>query len=89
MSNLLTKQCVKWTALAKEKKFVDAESDFSKYKELIQMMYVEANPIPLKWMLYKANLIASPELRLPLSTLDTKFHSEILLELEKLQIIKK
>ncbi len=89
MSNLLTEQTARWTKQVLSGEVQQAKDDFKKYSPLIQMMYCEANPIAIKWMLYKADLIASPELRLPLSTLDTKFHSEILQELEKLQIIKK
>jgi 4-hydroxy-tetrahydrodipicolinate synthase len=38
-------------------------------------MYVEANPIPVKWMLYRKGLIKSPEMRLPLMALDSSFHA--------------
>jgi 4-hydroxy-tetrahydrodipicolinate synthase len=77
MSNLITAACAKWTQLAQQNKYAEAEADFAKYKELIQLMYVEANPIPIKWMLYKAGLFRSPELRLPLVTLDEKYYSGI------------
>lgn len=77
MSNLLAAPCAKWTKMAKENKFAVAEIDFLKYKELIELMYVEANPIPLKWMLHRAGLFRSPEARLPLVTLDEKHYSNI------------
>ena len=47
-------------------------------------MYCEANPIPVKWMLYKKGIIKSPEMRLPLVTLDNKFHAEITAEMPSL-----
>jgi 4-hydroxy-tetrahydrodipicolinate synthase len=77
MSNLITKQCVEWTHLAMNGRLSEAQTDFAKYKKLIDAMYVEANPIPLKWMLSKKNIIASAEARLPLCELDIKFHAEI------------
>lgn len=87
MSNLLTKACAHWTALAKENKHSEAEADFIKYKELIQSMYVEANPIPLKWMLFKAGLFRSPEARLPLVALDEKYYSSIEKQMRLLEIL--
>ena len=77
MSNAVTEACTKWAKLAAENKWAEAEADFAKYKKLIRLMYAEANPIPLKWMLFKMGLFASPEMRLPLVGLDEKFHSEI------------
>ncbi len=37
--------------------------------ELHSEMFVEANPIPIKWALYNNGIISSPHLRLPLTTL--------------------
>lgn len=87
MSNVITSVCVNWTTLAHEKKWLESEKDFTKYKELISLMYVEANPIPLKWMLYKMGLFKTPEMRLPLVMLDKKYHESITLELKKLELI--
>lgn len=87
MSNAITAACAKWTSLSYEKKWAEAEADFAKYKNLIRLMYVEANPIPLKWMLFKMGLFESSEMRLPLVSLDEKFHLEIANELKKLEVI--
>ncbi len=87
MSNIIPAQAAKWTKLAAEGKFQEAESDFSKYKEFLQQMYFEANPIPLKWMLYKAGLIRSPEMRLPLVTLDEKFYAPIEKQMQTLGLL--
>ena len=40
----------------------------SPYREIINSLYVETNPIPIKWVLYRLGLIRSPECRLPLPT---------------------
>ena len=37
--------------------------------ELHSEMFVEANPIPIKWALYNNGIISTPNLRLPLTTL--------------------
>ena len=42
---------------------------------LNQMLFIESNPIPVKWMLNRIGRITDG-IRLPLSHLDTKFHSE-------------
>ncbi len=77
MSNLLPAQCVQWAHQIQTGEFAQAARSFEKYKNLIDAMYVEANPIPLKWMLYKQGLIQSAELRLPLCALDEKFYPKI------------
>lgn len=86
MSNAITHACVRWTALILENKWAEVEADFAKYKNLISLMYVEPNPIPLKWMLYKMGLFSSPEMRLPLIALDKKYFDEVTTELKKLEI---
>lgn len=87
MSNLITKECTRWTDLMMTGKVSEAEADFKKYLKLIGLMYCEANPIPLKWMLYKKGIIKSPEMRLPLVALDEKFHQDITTEMQNLGLL--
>lgn len=87
MSNLIPAQSARWTKLAAENKYSEAESDFAKYQELLQLMYCEANPIPLKWMLYKAGIIRSAEMRLPLVQLDEKFYAPIEKQMKNLGML--
>lgn len=87
MSNAITAECLKWTDLGSNQKWAEAEADFIKYKNFIRLMYVEANPIPLKWMLFKMGLFSSDEMRLPLMSLDKKFTEEIGTEMKTLGII--
>ncbi|AZZ35351.1 4-hydroxy-tetrahydrodipicolinate synthase [Bdellovibrio sp. qaytius] len=87
MSNIITKESARWTQLMTTGKVAEAEADFKKYLKLIGLMYCEANPIPLKWMLYKKGIIKSPEMRLPLVALDSKFHAEITTEMQTLGLI--
>lgn len=39
-------------------------------------LFVEANPIPVKWALYKMGLIKEA-IRLPLTVLDSQYHAKI------------
>ncbi len=53
---------------------------------LYRLLFVESNPIPVKWVLYKMNLIKNA-IRLPLMELDETFHEEMLSEMIKLKLI--
>lgn len=75
MSNIIPKETAQWTQGAWSGAMSSTEIDFKLYKSFIEGMYVEANPIPVKWMLFRKGIIKSPELRLPLATFDEKFHA--------------
>ena len=53
---------------------------------LYRLLFVESNPIHVKWILYKMNLIKNA-IRLPLMELDETFHEEILSEMIKLKLL--
>ena len=53
---------------------------------LYRLLFVESNPIPVKWILYKMDLIKNA-IRLPLMELDETFHEEILSEMIKLKLL--
>ena len=55
-------------------------------KNLYKLLFVESNPIPVKWMLFKMGLIKN-FIRLPLIQLDETFHDEVVSELNKLRLI--
>ena len=56
------------------------------YKYLYELLFVESNPIPVKWMMYKMGLIKN-SIRLPLIELDKKYQENILNEMLKLQLL--
>ena len=56
------------------------------YKNLYKLLFVESNPIPVKWMMYKMGLIKN-SIRLPLIELDKKYHENITNEMLKLQLL--
>ena len=53
---------------------------------LYRLLFVESNPIPVKWMLTNMGMIEN-SIRLPLIELDETYHDEILSELNKLKLI--
>ena len=53
---------------------------------LYKLLFVESNPIPIKWMLYKMGLIQN-SIRLPLIELDETFHDETMSELMRLKLL--
>lgn len=78
-SHILPKQFVDWTKWVKEGQVDKARADIKKYARLIDLLFVEANPIPVKKACQIMGLIDSAELRLPLVELESK-HTEVLKE---------
>ena len=70
----------------KADKYDEAEKLNKLYDDLYGLLFVESNPIPLKWMMYKMGLIEN-SIRLPLTVLDETFHDTTLSELKKLKLI--
>jgi len=46
----------------------------NKILALHELLFVEANPIPVKWLLFKIGIFSSAQMRLPLQTLNEKYH---------------
>jgi len=69
-----------------EEKFDIAEELDNKLSTLYELLFIESNPIPVKWMLYKMELIQK-SIRLPLIELDKKYHENILSEMLKLNLL--
>ena len=57
-----------------------------KYKYLYELLFIESNPIPVKWMMYKMGLIKN-SIRLPLIELDDKYQENIINEMLKLELL--
>ena len=55
-------------------------------KELNEILFVESNPIPVKWILNRLGRIPGG-LRLPLVELDNKFHDKTELILKELSLL--
>jgi 4-hydroxy-tetrahydrodipicolinate synthase len=61
----------------KGKKTEKVEKLTSEIKELCDLLFCEANPIPVKWAMKEMGIITSGELRLPLVELHEKFHKRL------------
>ena len=60
-----------------EKKYEDAIKINEKLLSLNNLLFIEANPIPVKWLLYKMKMLESDYLRSPLTKLN-KIHEQSL-----------
>jgi 4-hydroxy-tetrahydrodipicolinate synthase len=58
-----------------------AEALNARLAPLNQALFVEPNPIPVKWAMYRRGLIGEG-IRLPLTTLDERYHAQVLNALE-------
>lgn len=65
----------------------EAAVNYKRFAQLNDLLSLEANPIPVKMMLYLMGIIDSPELRLPLLELAGKNKNTVMHELKNLGII--
>ena len=57
-----------------------------KLENIYDLLFIESNPVPVKWMLYKMKMIEN-SLRLPLVSLDEKYRDNIRTEMLKLGLL--
>lgn len=86
-NNLAAADMAKMCELALAKKFDEAEVINNRLADLHKNLFIESNPIPVKWAAYKLGLIGSPELRLPLTTLSEAAQPVVLAALQKAGLI--
>ena len=72
--------------LVEEKKHDEATFIDNTLSNLYDLLFIESNPIPVKWMLFKMNLIKN-SIRLPLEELDELYQEDIINEMLKLELI--
>ena len=85
-ANVIPNPISKICKYVKADKYDEAEKLNKLYDDLYGLLFIESNPIPLKWMMYKMGLIEN-SIRLPLTELDETFHDTTLSELKKLKLI--
>ena len=85
-ANVIPKSISQICKLIREDNIVEAKKLNEFNNNLYRLLFVESNPIPVKWMLTKMGMIEN-SIRLPLIELDETYHDEILSELNKLKLI--
>ena len=68
------------------KQFKEAEELNLIFNDLYKLLFIESNPIPVKWMLSEMEKIQSG-IRLPLVPFDENFHEKTRNEMLKLKLI--
>ncbi|MBN6065208.1 dihydrodipicolinate synthase family protein, partial [Aggregatibacter actinomycetemcomitans] len=77
-NNVAAADMAKMCHLARTGKFDEAEQINQRLMPLHKNLFVESNPIPVKWACYKLGLIPEPVLRLPLTTLSEQAQPKVL-----------
>ncbi|MDP9499663.1 4-hydroxy-tetrahydrodipicolinate synthase [Bisgaard Taxon 45] len=76
-NNVAAADMAKMCHLALNGQFDEAEKINERLMALHKNLFVESNPIPVKWAAYRLGLIDSPTLRLPLTTLSEHLQPKV------------
>lgn len=87
IGNLFPEAMSRIQDLTLNEQYPQAVSELKRYQGIIDLMYCETNPIPVKYAAFRMGLISTPELRLPLLTLTHPNCVKIDNELKKLGVI--
>ena len=85
-ANIVPKYISQICSLNLSDQFDHAEELNSILKNLYELLFIESNPIPVKWMLNKMGRI-QPGIRLPLVPFNQVFHEKTINEMIKLKLI--
>ncbi len=85
-ANILPSQIAKICTLNLDGQFEDAKNLNEIFLSIYELLFIESNPIPVKWMLKKMKKIDSG-IRLPLVPLASQFHDAIINEMTKLKLL--
>ena len=86
-NNVAAADMAKMCELALAGKFEEADAINQRLMALHHDLFIEANPIPVKWAAYKLGLISEPNLRLPLTTLSESAQPVVLKALQQAGLI--
>jgi 4-hydroxy-tetrahydrodipicolinate synthase len=87
-SHVIPREMIQWKKSVQDGKYDEANASLKKHLPLINHLFVEANPIPVKMALYFMGLIKSPELRLPLVQMSEDLAQKMKQEMKSLGVIK-
>ncbi|OOF52804.1 4-hydroxy-tetrahydrodipicolinate synthase [Rodentibacter trehalosifermentans] len=76
-NNLAAKDMAEMCRLARDGEFAKAEEINQRLMALHRDLFVESNPIPVKWAAYRLGLIKTPFLRLPLTVLSENAQAKV------------
>ena len=85
-ANIVPQYIAKICSLNLDQQFSDAKKLDSNLKNLYELLFIESNPIPVKWILHKMDRI-QPGIRLPLIPFNNDYHAQTLEEMIKLKLI--
>lgn len=86
-NNVAAADMARMCELALAGQFDEAEEINNRLMGLHNNLFVESNPIPVKWAAYKLGLISEPNLRLPLTTLSESAQPVVLNALQQAGLI--
>jgi 4-hydroxy-tetrahydrodipicolinate synthase len=85
-ANIIPKYIARICSLNLGKQFNEAQELDFRFKNLYELLFIESNPMPVKWILHKMDKIQSG-IRLPLVPFKNDFHEQTLAEMIKLKLI--
>jgi len=85
-ANIIPKYISQICSLNLSKQYDDAKELDAIFRKLYELLFIESNPMPVKWMLYKMGRIQSG-IRLPLVPFNEIFHEKTMNEMIKLNLI--
>lgn len=86
-THVIPRQMVQWRKWVAEGQLDKARADIAKYSDLINLLFVEANPIPVKKALAIMGILDSASLRLPLMELTSEHSEKLKSEMIKVGIL--
>ena len=85
-ANIIPKYIARICSLNLGKQFNEAQELDFRFKNLYELLFIESNPMPVKWILHRMDKIQSG-IRLPLVPFKNNFHEQTLEEMIKLKLI--
>lgn len=86
-THVIPRQMVQWKKWVSEGQISQARADIEKYMNLINLLFVEANPIPVKKAVQLMGLIDSASLRLPLVELAPEHTEKLKAEMKRVGVL--
>ncbi len=86
-THIIPKQMVEWRSLVLAGEIEKARTEIAKFADLINLLFVEANPIPVKKAAQLMGLIDSAEMRLPLMELSKENTKKLEAEMRRTGVL--